>query len=530
MQQNSAQPVKTLLVGAGYWGKNLARVLHEKGCLAAICDPDHAGMAGKLAGEYQVPLFATLSESLAALDIKAMVIASPAVTHYQLVKQALEAGLDVFVEKPLALKEENAKELSQLADDKGRILMVGHLLQYHPVYLKLKEVLQKGDLGKLRYIYSNRLNMGKLRSEENVLWSFAPHDISMILDLVGEEPCDVSCQGHSFVSEDVADITLTHLQFTSGVRSHIFVSWLHPFKEQKLVVVCEEGMLVFNDTLSWDEKLQLYRHKVNWDNGVPVAEKGTGELIPVTQDEPLGLELSHFHHCVTTRTTPRTDGWEGTRVLSVLNRAQKEIARPAPAPTSNSEYFAHETAAVDANVQIGAGSKIWHFSHVLSGTTIGKDCIIGQNAMLGPDVTIGDGCKVQNNVSLYNKVTLEKHVFCGPSCVFTNVMTPRAHINRKDEFSPTLVKEGATIGANATIICGNTIGRYAMIGAGAVVTKSVPDHALVVGNPAKQMGWVSESGERMGEDLICPRTGLAYEETAGGLRRKPMMDAEGLTE
>lgn len=174
------------------------------------------------------------------------------------------------------------------------------------------------------------------------------------------------------------------------------------------------------------------------------------------------------------------------------------------------EAFVHESAWVDAGARVGAGSRIWHFVHVLPGTVIGKNCILGQNVMVGPEVTIGDGCKIQNNVALYRGVVLEDHVFCGPSCVFTNVLTPRAHVERKEEFAPTLVRRGATIGANATIVCGNTLGAYCMIAAGAVVTKDVADYALMAGVPARRIGWVSRSGERLGQDLTCPRTGERY--------------------
>jgi len=180
--------------------------------------------------------------------------------------------------------------------------------------------------------------------------------------------------------------------------------------------------------------------------------------------------------------------------------------------------FVHETAAVDEGVEIGAHSKVWHFSHVLKETKIGDRCVVGQNAVIGPNVTVGNGCKIQNNVSIYKGVTLEDDVFCGPSMVFTNVLTPRAFVERKEEFLPTLVRRGATIGANATVICGNTIGEYAMIGAGAVVTKDVPAYALVVGNPARRIGWVSRTGERLGTDLVCPRTGEQYFEIEGNLR------------
>lgn len=170
----------------------------------------------------------------------------------------------------------------------------------------------------------------------------------------------------------------------------------------------------------------------------------------------------------------------------------------------------HPTAIVDDGASIGDGTRIWHFTHVLTGTVIGRNCVLGQNVMIGPDVHLGDGCKIQNNVAIYKGVTLEEDVFCGPSCVFTNVLTPRAFVERKQEFAPTLVRRGATIGANATIVCGNTIGAYAMVGAGAVVTKDVPDYALIVGNPARQIGWVSRAGERLNDDLVCPRSGERY--------------------
>lgn len=183
------------------------------------------------------------------------------------------------------------------------------------------------------------------------------------------------------------------------------------------------------------------------------------------------------------------------------------------------DVFVHETAVVDEGAEIGSGTKIWHFAHVLSRTKVGQNCSIGQNVMIGPDVTVGHGCKLQNNVAVYKGVTLDDDVFCGPSMVFTNVLTPRAHVERKDEFAPTHIGKGATLGANCTIVCGHNVGAFAMVGAGAVVTRDVPAHALVVGNPARQIGWVSEAGERLGEDLSCPRDGSRYETRDGVLIR-----------
>ncbi len=173
----------------------------------------------------------------------------------------------------------------------------------------------------------------------------------------------------------------------------------------------------------------------------------------------------------------------------------------------------HESAYVDEGVVLGSGTKIWHFVHVLGQTVIGRDCVLGQNVMAGPRVTIGNGCKIQNNVALYDGVELEDDVFCGPSCVFTNVNNPRAFLNRKSEFRRTLVKQGASIGANATIVCGHTLGAYCFIAAGAVVTKDVPDFAMMAGVPARRIGWMSHNGAKLGADLVCPETGRRYRET-----------------
>lgn len=185
------------------------------------------------------------------------------------------------------------------------------------------------------------------------------------------------------------------------------------------------------------------------------------------------------------------------------------------------KVFIHPTAVIDDGVEIGPGARVWHFSHLLPGTRLGAGSVVGQNVMIGPDVTVGAGCKIQNNVALYKGVTLEDQVFCGPSCVFTNVRTPRAFIERKSEFAPTLVRTGATIGANATIVCGVTIGAYALIGAGAVITRDVPAYALMLGTPARQAGWVGRAGERLvgsaGGTLVCPRTGERYREDDGTL-------------
>ncbi len=530
------------VIGSGYWGKNLVRNYQRLCALKVICDKDETILANFKKQYSEVEVCLAFSDVLGRQDVEGVVIATPAETHFVLAREALLAGKHVYVEKPLVLDENEAGELILLAKQRKLTLMVGHLLQYHPVFLRLKEFATKGDLGRINYICSHRLNLGKIRREENILWSFAPHDISMILSLAGEEPEIVSATGGNYLHKKIADVTTTHFEFSSGLKAHIFVSWLHPFKEQKLVVVGDRKMAVFDDTRTWDEKLLLYPHQINWENNIPVPAKAEPEHLDIPEEEPLRLECEHFLQCIATGQTPRTDGHEGLRVLRVLNASQrsldengkriclteitnrqKAVKREELSATSCESKvkgtYIHPTAIVDKNVTIETGTKIWHFSHILPDSSIGANCNIGQNVVIGPDVAIGKQCKIQNNVSVYKGVTLEDGVFCGPSMVFTNVYNPRAEIRKMDQVRPTLVKKGTTIGANATIICGITIGRYAFIGAGAVVNRDVPDYALVVGNSAKQIGWVCTCAERLDEKFSCPVCGTQYEMLNNRLRK-----------
>ena len=515
-------PPKIAVIGAGYWGNNLVRNYAALGALAMICDKSMATL-GQLREPYpHVDTCLSLSDVLARPDIQGIVIATPAETHFRIAREALLSGKHVFVEKPLVLHQNEAEELIELAADRHLILMVGHLLHYHPSFEKLKHLAVTGELGRINYIYSNRLNLGKIRREENILWSFAPHDISMILALTGEEPETVMATGGNYLHKKIADVTTTHMEFPSGLKAHIFVSWLHPFKEQKLIVVGDRKMAVVDDTKPWPDKLLLYPHEIRWENNMPLPDKGEPERIETSQDEPLRQECKYFLHCIETGQNPTTDGQEGLRVLKVLNAAQQSLENngqviflknaqlESAGVNTRKLYYCHETAFIDEGAAIGKDTKIWHFSHILPGSRIGESCNVGQNVVIGPDVNIGNGCKIQNNVSIFKGVTLEENVFCAPGMVFTNVINPRAHIRRMDELRPTLVKKGATLGANCTIICGHTIGRYAFIGAGAIVTGDVPDHALMLGAPAKQVGWVCTCGNRLDEKFHCSSCQLTY--------------------
>lgn len=525
------------VIGVGYWGKNLVRNFYDLGALAALCDSEESVETNYKNQYGGVRFFRDYNAVLMNPSVTAVALATPAVTHYEMARAALEAGKDVLVEKPLAVDVKHGEELVRLAEVKGRILMVGHILRYHPAILKLQQLIHDGTLGKINYLYSNRLNIGKIRTEENILWSFAPHDISVMLALLNEMPARVSCQGSAYLSRDVADVTLSHFNFPSGVQAHIFVSWLHPVKEQRLVVVGSERMAVFDDTA--EHKLVLYSHKVKWQNRVPTAVKANGEPVELEDREPLRSECQHFLDCVQSRTSPVSSGAEGLRVLRVLDACQRSLTNGSvelessddKSPEKALPYFAHESAYVDAGAEVGAGTKIWHFSHVMKGARIGQRCIIGQNVNIDGGTYIGANVKIQNNVSVYTGAVIEDDVFLGPSCVLTNVTNPRSQVKRHSLYESTKLKRGCTIGANATIVCGVTIGRYAFVGAGSVVTKDVPDFALVVGNPGRQIGWMSRHGHRLSSvdsDRVmrCPESGYRYKEIEPGVLRCLDLDEE----
>jgi UDP-2-acetamido-3-amino-2,3-dideoxy-glucuronate N-acetyltransferase len=313
------------LIGAGYWGKNHLKNLEKLGALHSVFDPNPENIGQRKVDFPHLNYVSDDSSILENPDIKGVVIAAPAALHYQLTKKYLEAGKDVLVEKPLALTVTEGEELVDIARKNGRILMVGHILQYHPAVNKLKEIIDDGELGDIRYIYSNRLNIGKLRAEENVLWSFAPHDISLILMFLdGMDPINVAAHGGAYVKPTIYDTTVTNLEFENGIKSHIFVNWLHPFKEQKLVVVGKHKMAVFDDVSK--EKLFIYPHKIDFiDGDIPVARKAESYTVPFEPKEPLREELLHFIDCIETRNTPKTDGIEGLKVLRILEKAEKQL-------------------------------------------------------------------------------------------------------------------------------------------------------------------------------------------------------------
>jgi predicted dehydrogenase len=315
---------RVAVFGCGYWGQNLVRNFHQLGALAMVCDLAEAGRARARQLSPGVEIVDNFEAVLRRTDIDAVVLATPAETHRSLAIRSMESGKDVFVEKPMALNAKEGAEMNRVAAAQRRLLMVGHLLEYHPAVLKLRELIDSGALGRINYIYSNRLNFGKIRTEENALWSFAPHDIAVILRLLGAMPIEATCVGGSYLTPNLADVTVSCLHFPSGQRAHIFVSWLNPFKEQKLVVFGDRQMAVFND-MEKDAKLVLYNQRVEFDNRIPILQKGEATPVPIAPEEPLRKECEHFLECVRTRHQPLSNGINGLQVLQVLQACQTSL-------------------------------------------------------------------------------------------------------------------------------------------------------------------------------------------------------------
>jgi UDP-2-acetamido-3-amino-2,3-dideoxy-glucuronate N-acetyltransferase len=313
---------KVAVVGCGHWGKNLVRNFVELGALVAINDPN-SELAAQISTQYNVPALGF--EAILDGDCDGVVIAAPAPLHASLSQEAFAAGKHVYVEKPLAMTLEEADAMIDAAAQANRQLMVGHLLQYHPVFARLRDMVKSGTFGDLQYIYSNRLSLGKIRSEEDVVWSFAPHDISMILSLAGRDAKTVNCEASDILQSGISDTANIHITFEDGLKGHVFCSWLHPCKEQKLIVIGDKAMAVFDDTMNWEQKLAIYDHAIDMDATPPVPQKSEVRYEKVPQGEPLRAECQYFLDLIDGQADPLTDGAEGRRVLQILAAASASI-------------------------------------------------------------------------------------------------------------------------------------------------------------------------------------------------------------
>lgn len=314
--------MKVAVIGCGHWGKNLVRNFADLAALSAVSDPNEA-LVNQIGSQYDVPVLNY--DAVLDSDCDGVVIAAPAPLHASLAQKAFAAGKHVYVEKPLAMTLEEADAIIEAGQQAKRHLMVGHLLQYHPVFARLLDMVRQGDLGTLKYIYSNRLSLGKIRAEEDVIWSFAPHDISMILSLAGQNVKSVRCEATSTLQPGISDTASLHINFENGLNGHVFCSWLHPYKEQKLVVIGSAAMAVFDDTQSWGKKLALYRHSIDTSQTPPMLEKADIAYITVPEGEPLRAECQYFLDLMAGQVKPLTDGSRGRRVLHVLAAASASI-------------------------------------------------------------------------------------------------------------------------------------------------------------------------------------------------------------
>lgn len=561
------------VVGCGKWGSNHARTAFSMKALAAVVDP--RAEARRVAAEkWGVPVFASLRDLVAALrqarlpsTLVGVVVATPPATHAGLARDALAAGLSVLVEKPMCPSVDDAVALAECASatkQRGCKLVVGHLLRYGAPHSVAIELIRGGHVGTVRRVKALRLNFGTVRTEENVLWSLCPHDVSVALAMCGVDgsaaalPRRVRCSGLNIVGgnsgvEDAVELTA---EFESGAQVHIEANWLHPEKERRMTVYGTKGFIVVNEAVpaasaqpSGDEKtiplpVQLWKYSASLDKSSVALARQEVELVANVHyvddscdgsrfaASPLESELEHFAKCCFDREVqPLTDAEEGLRVVRVLAAATESmrerdggwvplkqsgacpssiavtpsIAREVEGPPT--PFFAHETACIDAGASVGTGAKVWHFAHVMSGAVIGDRCSLGQNVYVAGKARLGVNVRVQNNVCIFDGVSVGDNAFLGPSCVFTNVRRPRAEFpTSASDYEQTRVGNGVSVGANAVILCGVSIGDYAMIGAGAVVTKDVKKHALVVGNPGRQVAWIG----RNGSPLVSDEDGVSW--------------------
>jgi len=479
---------KIALIGAGNWGKNYLRVLEKLGVLAALAEKE-ASVREKYASLYpQLYITDDYKKLLTNPAIDAFVVATPAHTHYQIAQEILLANKDVLLEKPMTLSVSEAKTLHKIAEKNRGVLLVGHLLLYKPAIQKIKELIENKILGDLLCIDMKRAKLGTIRNYENVLWSFAPHDLAVLLSLVKAKVTEINAVGQKLLQAQREDNIHLYLHFANNVHAHVHLSWLWPEDERKMIIIGTKGMLVYDEN---NDTIVLHRKGILQEENLEIFDNGTEEF-KFTKTDLLEKEILHFLDCIQTRSKPLTDAESGVAVIEILERASASLQKTK----LQKNYFAHQSAWIDEDAQIGDGTQVWHYSHIM-GAVIGQNCKIGQNVFIASNVRIGNNVKIQNNVSVYEGVTLEDDVFCGPSMVFTNVSTPRSAYprNASTHYEKTLVKRGASIGANATIRCGIVVGEYALVGAGAVVTKNVPAHAIVYGNPATIKGWICRCGK-----------------------------------
>ncbi len=507
--------IQIAIIGCGRLAKELIETFYDLGVLKIICDTNNNDLSWYKKHFDNLQTNTSYDEILDDNSITGVVIAHPFENHGDIARKALLARKHVYLCRPLVIVDKTKKELLSLAKKQKRIVMIGKNLHNYPVFPLLKEMVSSGELGTLKYIHANRLSTGTIKEDENILWSFSPQDISLIIGLAGQMPEFVAATGANFYHSNMADLTSSFMHFPTGLRAHIFVSWLHSEKEHKLVVVGDKKIAVFQDQKTPIQKLHIYPHQISWDTNIPVPQKSKAEIINIYPNELLKEDCDNFLQIINGQRDYADNGNEGKQVLDVLNASQLSINQDGKkiylAQTLGKEKGYATSPIFDPPQMEDRIGKIITLVDVKNSPRLEKHMVNNPfQKSIPPNshktemsflpfqrlTQDGKGCRINNNISIYKDLILESELF-NPSSQSFSATTQHFLANDPKKVQLTIIKKGATLGANCTIARGKTIGEYAYVGAGAVVLEDVPAHALVVGNPAKIKGWLCRCGNRL---------------------------------
>ncbi len=503
------------VIGCGKLAKELIKVFNELGVLKSVCDANISNLSCHDENLNNLQTSTSFDDILMDPSITGIVIAHPFENHGDLARKALIAKKHVYLCRPLVVVDETKKELLSLAKMHNRILMVGKNLSKYPAYTFLKEIVSSGELGTLKSIYSSRLSTGAIGHDENILWSFSPQYISMIIGLAGQMPEFVAATGANYYHSNMADLTSSFMHFPSGLRAHSFVSWLHSEKEQKLVLVGDKKIAVFHHKQTPGQKLYIYPHQISWDTNIPVPQKTKADIVNIYPNELLHDDCQSFLNKITDQSTYAEISKEGEHVLEVLNasqlsanqdgkkiylsRDQHPIKGYATSPVFDPLLMEDRVGKIITFVDIKKSLKpefmaSYQFQDDIQRASQENEVSFLPFQHLTED---GKGCRINNNISIYKDLILESELHNHSSQDFSTTHAEDSLTSARNDVQLTIIKKGATLGANCTIARGRTVGEYAYVGAGAVVLDDVPAHALVVGNPAKIKGWLCRCGNRL---------------------------------
>lgn len=495
-----SNPITVGVVGCGYWGPNLARSFDNLSntTLNAICDQSPARIAQMRALYENATFYDDYQHMLNHPSLDAVVIATPLRSHHRLAKSALLAGKHVLIEKPMARTTRECEELIHLAEQQDVVLMVGHTYLYSAAVSKVLEIIRSGDIGDIRYINCQRLNLGLFQHDINVAWDLAPHDLSIIHQVMRDLPSSVNCQGNSHLREGIQDVINMSLMFDGNRFATIQNSWLEPKKVRQMTFVGSRKMILYDD-LQPLEKIRIYDVRVdppphyhNFSEFQYSYHYGDCHIPRINQWEPLVKMSQHFADCITKHEQPLSCGSNGRDLVRILEASDRSLALGGSSITLDHSATGLPLAGIGSDVRIGKGVKLHGFTN-LYGCVIGDHTRIGCFVEIQRGARIGARCKISSHSFICEGVTLEDEVFIGHGVMFTNDKNPRATTalgipQSPGEWTcqPTVVRRGASIGSGATILSGIVIGENAMIGAGSVVTRDVLPNTTVAGNPARQ--------------------------------------------